>query len=243
MVNWKIEIAYIGKEFFGFQKQPQKRTVQRVLESLLSTLFNEEVKVIGAGRTDAGVHALGQVVNFKTNKEWEEVKLKEVLKKLLPDDILLKKVERVDDNFHARFSAKRRWYMYIIYNNKEKNLFLKDFSWWIEKPLDKEFLIQSAELLKGEHNFVNFAILEKNEDTNIYIENSFWVFNEDFLFFFICAPYFLRKMVRFLVAGMVEVSLRNRNLEDWKEYLNGEKGKRFSIPSPPQGLYLYKIDY
>ncbi|MCX7721410.1 MAG: tRNA pseudouridine(38-40) synthase TruA [Dictyoglomus thermophilum] len=245
MINWKVELSYIGKDFWGFQKQPGKRTVQGELEKVLKLLFDEDIKVIGAGRTDAGVHALGQVVNFKTkeSKNFSCDKLYKVLNKLLPGDIKIKKVEIVDDNFHARYSAKRRWYIYVIYNNEEKNLFLRDYCWWINKPLDKDLLNLSANLFKGIHDFRNFCVIENYDNTNVEIYESFWYFKKDLLIYFASAPFFLRKMVRFIVGSMVEVGLKKKKLEDLEKYLKYRKEERFSSPAPASGLYLFKIDY
>lgn len=243
MPNWKLEISYSGKDFYGFQRLKGRRTVQGEIERILSYLFNEEIKVFGAGRTDAGVHALRQVISFKSLREWEEEKLKSVLNKLLPADIVVKSVRKVDDGFHARFSAKRRWYMYFIYNHSDKNIFLNDFSWWLKEPLDRNLLMKSAVIIKGKHDFVNFAVKESEKNTLIEIYESFWYFKKDYLFYFICAPYFLRKMVRFLVGSMVEISLGKKSLEVFESYLIKEYKDRFSAPAPSNGLYLYKIDY
>ena len=227
MPNWKLEISYLGRDFYGFQRLKGKRTVQGEMEKILSYIFNEEIKIVGAGRTDAGVHALGQVISFKSQREWEEEKIKSVLNKLLPTDIVVKKVEKVEDNFHARFSAKRRWYMYFIYNHSEKNIFLNDFSWWIKGPLDRNLLMRAAFIIKGKHDFVNFAVKESEKNTIIEIFESFWCFKKNYLFYFICAPYFLRKMVRFLVGSMVEISLGRKSLEDFESYLIEEYKDRF----------------
>ncbi len=245
MTNWKLEISYIGKDFYGFQKQPGKRTVQGELEKVLSLLFNEEIKVIGAGRTDMGVHALGQVVNFKSrgHKGFSCDKLHKVLNRLLPEDIKIKKVEIVDENFHARYSAKRRWYIYVVYNNDERDLFLKDYSWWISGEINRELLISSANLFKGVHDFKNFCVTEDEDQTVVEIYESFWYFKEDLLIYFISAPFFLRKMVRFIVGSMLEVALGRKTLIELEEYLKEERRERFSIPAPPWGLYLFRIDY
>lgn len=244
MYNWKMEIAYIGRDFYGFQKQPGKRTVQGELERVLSFIFDEEIKVIGAGRTDAGVHALGQVVNFTSNKIFPREKLYRILNKMLPYDIKLKNLEEVDETFHARFSAKKRWYMYLIYNSAEKNVFLKDYAWWIKDKLDKNLLIEASNMIKGVYDFRNFCIIEKtNNSTVVEIYDSFWYFRDYFLFYFISAPFFLRKMVRFIVSSLVVIAKGDKTLEEFKEYLNFSKTNRFSQPAPPQGLYLYRIDY
>lgn len=244
MPNWKMEMAYIGRDFYGFQKQPGKRTVQGELERILSLIFDEEIKVIGAGRTDAGVHALGQVVNFNSKRVFSREKLYRVLDRMLPYDIKLKNIEEVDETFHARFSAKRRWYMYMIYNSKERNIFLKDYAWWIKEELDKKILLAASSIVKGVYDFRNFCIVEKSkDDTIVEIYDSFWYFKNCFLFYFISAPFFLRKMVRFIVSSLVEVAKGDRTLEELRDYLIFYKPNRFSAPAPPQGLYLYRIDY
>jgi tRNA pseudouridine38-40 synthase len=243
MYNWKLTIAYLGTNFYGFQKQPKKRTVQGVLEEILEKLFGEKINIIGASRTDAGVHAINQVVNFKSFKNWDLEKLKSALTSLLPQDIQLKKIERVDENFHARYSAKSKIYLYVIYNSESFNPFLKNLVWWIKSPLDKEILIKSSELIVGKHDFRNFCILENNKNTIVTVENCFWEFCDDYLFFFISAPYFLRKMVRFIVGGMIELGLGRKNIDDFTIYLEKNFSQRFSSCAPPYGLYLYKVIY
>lgn len=243
MYNWRLTISYIGKNFYGFQKQPNKRTVQGVLEKILGDLFQENIKVFGAGRTDAGVHALNQVVSFKSLKNWDLNKLKYAISSLLPEDIILKNIEQVDEKFHARYSVKSKAYIYIIYNSEISSLFLKDFVWWIKYPLNKEILSTSAELLIGKHDFINFCIQEENKNTVIEIENSYWKFFGHFLIFYISASHFLRKMIRFLVGGMVELGCGRKSIDEWITYLERKFDKRFSPCAPPQGLYLFDIKY
>ncbi len=243
MYNWKLTISYIGKNFYGFQKQPNKRTVQGVLEKILREIFQEDIKIFGAGRTDTGVHAIKQVVSFKSSKNWDLYKLKGAIDALLPDDIVLRNIERVDEMFHARYSAKSKTYIYIIYNSKCPSLFLKDFVWWIKYPLDREILSISANLLIGKHDFINFCINEENKNTIIEIENSYWKFYDKFLIFYISASHFLRKMIRFLIGGMVELGCGKKNLNDWITYFEKKLDKRFAPCAPPQGLYLFDVKY
>lgn len=243
MYNWKLTIAYLGKNFYGFQKQPGKRTVQGVLEKILRDIFQEDIKVFGAGRTDAGVHALNQIVSFKSLKNWDLDKLRRAISSLLPEDIILKNIERVDESFHARYSAKSKSYIYIIYNCEIPSLFLKDFVWWIKYPLNKEILSTSARLLLGKHNFINFCIQEGNKDTVVEIENCFWKFYGHFLIFYISASHFLWKMVRFLVGGMVELGCGRKKIDEWISYLERKFDRRFSTCAPPQGLYLFDVKY
>ncbi|MCX7846177.1 MAG: tRNA pseudouridine(38-40) synthase TruA [Dictyoglomaceae bacterium] len=243
MYNWKLTISYIGKNFYGFQKQPNKRTVQGVLEKILKDLFQEDIKVLGAGRTDAGVHALNQIVSFKSSKDWDLNKLKYALCSLFPEDMFLKNLERVDEKFHARYSAKSKSYIYIIYNSAFPSLFLKDFVWWIKYPLNREILSISAKLLIGKHNFINFCVHEEDKNTIIEVEDSYWRFYDQFLVFYISASYFLRKMIRFLVGGMVELGCGRKSINEWSSYLERKFERRFSFCAPPQGLYLFDVKY
>ncbi|PMQ00997.1 MAG: tRNA pseudouridine(38-40) synthase TruA [Dictyoglomus sp. NZ13-RE01] len=243
MPNWKLTISYFGKDFYGFQKQKDKRTVQGVLENILKDIFQEDIRIIGAGRTDRGVHAINQVVNFKTEKDFHIEKLKYVLNSLLPRDITLKDLEIVGDDFHARYSAKNKTYMYIIYNSKNISPFLWDFTWQISKSLNVDLLMRSAELILGEHDFINFCSLDEKKNTIIKIESAYWEKKGEFLFFFITASHFLRKMVRFLVGGMVEVGLEKKDIEEWKLYLEKKFDKRFGKCAPSEGLYLLNVKY
>lgn len=233
----------MGKNFYGFQKQPGRRTVQGILEEILEKLFQEKVKTFGAGRTDAGVHALNQVVSFKSSKDWDLERLKHAINSLLPEDVVLKDIQKVEENFNARYSAKSKTYIYVIYNSEILSPFLKDFVWWIKYPLNKEILLESSKILIGRHDFVNFCVLDNKKNTIIEIEDSYWKFHDEFLIFFISASHFLRKMVRFLVGGMVELGMGKRKIEEWKAYLERKFNDRFSPCAPPQGLYLYRVKY
>ncbi|HEY8542065.1 MAG TPA: tRNA pseudouridine(38-40) synthase TruA, partial [Pseudothermotoga sp.] len=162
MKRFLATVSYDGTQFFGFQTQSDVRTVQRVIEEALERIFKQRVITIAAGRTDTGVHAVGQVVLFSCPIEIDPMSMKNALNANLPDDVYVRRVIEVDENFHPRFDAKRRIYHYFIYNSKEPNLFIRNYAWWFPYELDIEKMRIAAKFLEGEHDFKSFM---KSDDT------------------------------------------------------------------------------
>lgn len=229
-------IAYDGSKFYGFQRQKDVRNVQGYLENTLSDILDEDIIIKGAGRTDRGVHAYGQVVHFETNKSIRNLKsnLNKVLK-----DCYIKKIKIVDDEFHARHSVKNKIYLYKISldNSKDSNYFLN-----INNKLDIKKMKDTAKLFLGDHNFKNFVAGER-DNYNTYILKIKVYKKNNILYILFKGVGFYRYMVRNLVGALLEVGKGKQNIDDIKEMLNNpEQEKRLTTVSP-NGLYLIKINY
>ena len=242
MSRYKINIQYDGTNYFGWQMQSQQRTIQAEIENALVPLNNDKrVKIIAAGRTDSGVHALGQVAHFDLNTKLKPVQLLKALNARLPKDIRILEIAAKGDEFHARFSAIKRHYRYQCYLGD--NLLYRNQSWFISE-IDKSTLNRLSQKIIGKHDFLSFSKLNKQLDnTKCNIYQSEWIENDNMLIFNVCGNRFLHHMVRYLVGTMVAGSQGKISL-DYFEYLLNNPQKNVKIfKAPPEGLILIGIDY
>lgn len=242
MLRYKITIQYDGTHYFGWQMQSHKRTIQKEIEAALAPLNNNKrVKVTGAGRTDTGVHAFGQVAHFDLDTNLRITQLLKALNARLPHDIRIIDVAQTSDEFHARFSAKRRHYRYQCYSGD--NLLFKNQSWSIGE-IDKSILDIFAKKIEGTHNFLSFSKLNKQlENTECSIYESKWFKSENMLIFNVCGNRFLHHMVRYLVGTMVAGVQDKISLDYFENLLiNPQKSVKI-FKAPPEGLILIGIDY
>lgn len=242
MLRYKITIQYDGTHYFGWQMQSHKRTIQKEIEAALAPLNNNKrVKVTGAGRTDTGVHAFGQVAHFDLDTNLRITQLLKALNARLPHDIRIIDVAQTSDEFHARFSAKRRHYRYQCYLGD--NLLFKNQSWSIGE-IDKSILDIFAKKIEGTHNFLSFSKLNKQlENTECSIYESKWFKSENMLIFNVCGNRFLHHMVRYLVGTMVAGVQDKISLDYFENLLiNPQKSVKI-FKAPPEGLILIGIDY
>ncbi len=240
----KAVISYNGTRYFGFQTQRDESTltIEDVLEKILSSLFNEPIEIVGSGRTDKGVHALGQVIHFDLNRDSLDVyKMLYAINRLLPDDICFKSLEVVNEDFHARFSAKSKQYRYIV-NTGIKDPIHKDLYFNLCRKLDIDLIKKGIELFKGKHNFINFCTNDEGPfEREIY---DFSLKEEDGVFTFdIYGNGFRRYMVRMIIGTLIELGLKNISLEDIKKLLDGETIHRVRYKAPSEGLYLVEVNY
>ena len=242
MSRYKITIQFDGANYFGWQMQSHKRTIQSEIETALVPLNNNSrVKVVGAGRTDTGVHAVGQVAHFDLKTSIKTIQLKKALNARLPRDIRIINVTETNDEFHARFSAKRRYYRYQCYLTN--NILFKNQSWFVGE-IDESILNVFAKNVKGTHNFLSFSKLNKKLDNtmcNIY--ETEWNKSENMLIFNVCGNRFLHHMVRYLVGTMVAGAQGKVSLDYFKELLNNPQKNVKIFKAPPEGLILAGIDY
>ena len=241
--NLKLLISYDGSDFKGWQFQPNVRTVQGDIETQILKLFNDQqINLIGSGRTDSGVHAKEQVASIKLKTDWKLDNIKNALNANLKDDVYIKKILNVDQNFHARFSAKERSYKYYVSNQYRPNS--RFYVWFTKKKLNLKLLNQCSDLIKKNNDFTNFCKSKsevKNKICNIF--QSHWECKDEILIYSVKANRFLHHMVRFLVGTMIEVSRGRMLMNDFEQMLNNQKTAYEPLCAPAKGLFLYKIGY
>ena len=242
MSRFRVIIQYDGTDFRGWQFQKNDRTIQGELEKSLKKINdNNLIRVYGAGRTDTGVHAIGQVAHFDISTNLDTRELKNALNGNLPKDITVMDCEQVSDDFHARFSAKKRHYLYRTRNNKY--LLDRNYTWSTEK-LDVVKLNNIAKVITGDHDFTSFSRNNKNLDhRRCIIYESLWKEDNEIVNYYITGNRFLHHMVRYLVGTMVEVLRDKFELEYFKELINKPSENVNIFKAPPQGLVLTKVDY
>ncbi len=241
--NYKITISYDGTSLHGWQIQKNSRTVQGDIENALEKIFNQKINLIGAGRTDSGVHALGQVANFKVSTSMTPDQLKNALNGNLGRDIFIISCHEVNLDFHSRFSAVKREYIYKIQTNFTP--ISRNFSWSLDSNfVDINILNECSKLVIGEHDFSQLS--KKNveiENKNCHIYSSKWIVDDSSLNYIISANRFLHHMVRYLVGVMIEVSKKNLlSIDDFESMLNANK-RKFIFKAPSKGLYLNRVLY
>ncbi len=244
MRNIKVILEYDGSSYCGWQRQPRHLTVQELVENGLHKLFKERIKVSVAGRTDTGVHAKGQVINFVTCSFVPIPAIKPALNSYLPPDIQVKKVQEVSVNFHAQKSALSRLYRYIIYNHPFPNPFYRNFSWHIPFSLERENMREASRYLIGRHDFSSFLA----QGSPVYspvrkIEKVVFFVKGRFMVIYIRADSFLYRMVRNIIGTLVEVGRGRISPPEVKEILDARDRTAAGPTAPPQGLYLVRIRY
>ncbi|HCL57394.1 MAG TPA: tRNA pseudouridine(38-40) synthase TruA [Spirochaetia bacterium] len=241
----RLDIAYDGSRFHGFQKLPGKRTIQGELERCLSIIYKEEVKTFGAGRTDAGVHAIHQVISYKTKMLLPPENIKRAMNTLLPEDIRIYEASYQDSQFHARFSPIQRTYVYVIYNAPVCPPFLAHFVWHKKNKIDVRRLKKTLKHLKGSHDFTSFCQADENKTKTREIFDIQIKKKKPFLFITIRGNAFLRRMIRIIVGtafGITEKPLFHPD-EMKSILLKKKRGENPFLTAPPTGLYFYKVDF
>lgn len=239
-------VKYNGTSFCGWQKQTISKlpSIEEEIEKVLSKMLNSEIKIYGSGRTDAGVHAFGQTFHFDSPKEIDSYKFVHSFNKLIPSDIVLISLNQVSDDFHARFDAKSKTYLYKIDNEKLANPFNKNFAYHLSQHLNVELMNDTAKLFVGEHNFQNFT--SKEEDEQNFVRNIFKIdikTEGNFVNFELIGNGFMRYMVRMIVGTLIQVGLGKISPEEVSENLNNKERKPSSYKAPAEGLYLKEVCY
>ncbi|WP_027410612.1 tRNA pseudouridine(38-40) synthase TruA [Anoxybacteroides tepidamans] len=245
MKRMKCIISYDGTHFAGYQIQQNKRTVQGELERVLSNMHKgEAIRVAASGRTDAGVHAYGQVIHFDSPLHLPSEAWKKALNAMLPDDIAVREVQEVDDSFHARFSAVAKEYRYKIRIAREKDVFSRHYYYHYPYPLDCQAIERALELVKGTHDFTSFCSARTEvEDRVRTIYEANIVCNHDELEFQWIGNGFLYNMVRILVGTMLEIGQGKRPWDCIPSILEARDRRLAGKTAPPHGLYLWEVFY
>lgn len=236
----KLTLEYDGSAFRGWAVQPGLRTVEGELRTALERVYPSMDGLAVAGRTDTGVHAVGQVASVDVDGGPAAARSAEALNAVLPDDVAVLAGEEVAPDFHARHSARSRSYRYRIFRRRSPSPFEAKRSWWYPRPLDEERLAESADLLRGEHDFRAFTPTETRHHVfSRVVEHAAWHRRGDALEFEITAESFLRHMVRTLVGTMVELPP-----EQVAELLSGDRSRADAgATAPAWGLYLVRVSY
>lgn len=243
----KATVKYDGSNYFGWQIQNGKRnfkTVEGLVNKAASTINKRPTEVVASGRTDRGVHAIGQVFHFDNDHLIPVTRLKNALNNALPDDIEITDVIEVEDDFHARFSAISKEYHYYL-STGEYDLFNKDYITQYNKPLDYDLMLEAAKLLVGTHDFTAFNTTPESEKRNQTrtITKIDIVKDKDLFVFKIEGNSFLRHMVRMLVGMLIYIGASIYDLNDLQTFLKNEESLMAPYNIEPNGLYLIQVNY
>lgn len=242
--NYKLIIGYDGTRYYGWEHQPNKPTIQGKIEGVIKHLTDKPFEVIGAGRTDGGVHARGMVANVFLNIDMEPEELRDYMNHYLPEDIVITEVREASERFHARYNATGKTYQYTCFDGKTKPLFDRKYVWALEQPVDVERMHQASEYLIGKHDYMSFCKNpQKKKSTVRQIDRIEILRDGDYITLSFHGTGFLRNMVRILTGTLVEVGLGNMEPEQVGEILKSKDRVQAGPTAPAQGLCLMEVDY
>lgn len=244
--RYKCVVNYDGTQFSGSQVQPNARTVQGEIERVLMKVHkNKHIRIHASGRTDAGVHAKGQVFHFDTHLELAEEQWKRALNALLPQDIYIHQVKHVADDFHSRFDAIEKEYRYFILNSKEQNVFKRHFTYYHPQALDFALMEQACQFFKGTHDFTSFCSHRSNikgsKVRTLYDVRC--VKKDDEIHIIFRGNGFLYNMVRIIVGTLLDVGLKKTSLSDINKIIQQKDRTKAGKTAPPEGLFLWEVIY
>ena len=249
-MNYKLLIQYDGTDFHGWQVQENSRTIQGELERVLTMIEDAPVAVVGSGRTDAGVHAEGQIANVRVNRSFTPDRLRNAINGNLWRDIRVMKAEKAPDDFHARFSAKHKTYIYRVVNAPVMSPFWRRFAHHEPRPLDVARLNQAARLFLGKHDWTAFSSAQADGDNRVRTVTEFTVESSwdskaqaQLIEFQISAPGFLRYMVRSIIGTMLEVGRGEKDFDTIQTAIVGGDRYLAGATAPAHGLTLLKVYY
>jgi tRNA pseudouridine38-40 synthase len=243
----QLVLHYDGARFSGWQRQPDQRTVQGVVEQALERLCGESVAALGSGRTDAGVHARGQAVGVRLPERWTITRIRRALNAILPEDVWVATSYEMRPEFHARYSALSRTYTYYVGTDEAAwSPFRRPRELPLQRPVDRALLHGAARMIEGEHCFRAFAVLgtaPAHDEHRCTVLTARWREREGGLAFEIEANRFLHHMVRFLVGTMLEIATGRRPLDDLPALLSAGDNHDVSPPAPAHALFLDRVAY
>ena len=244
MINYRFLIAYDGSRYYGWQRQPGQETIQGKLENVLSRMCGREVEVIGAGRTDGGVHAEGMTANANLETELSVEQIRDYLNRYLPDDIAVQEVKEASPRFHARYNATGKTYRYTCFDGDVKSVFDRKYYTRLEERPDMELMGRAAELLKGEHDFRNFCVNPRMKKSTVRRVDRIEIRRDGgYIRFTIHGTGFLQNMVRIMVGTLLEVGYGRMSEEQMKTALENPDRQKAGPTAPAQGLCLVSVDY
>ena len=239
----KAVVEYDGTEYLGFQIQQDGRTIQGEIERALAEVTCHQTRIVGAGRTDAGVHAKGQVISFTTVWKHSLPDLQRALNAVLAPDIAIVELQQAAPGFHARYSARSREYVYTIYNRVVRSPLIMRYAYHYAKPLDAQAMNQACSCLVGTHDFLPFGWPPRGENTVRTVYRAGCRRAGDLIYVDIEANAFLRRMVRRIVGNLILVGLGELSVEDFAGLLSLRHRRTPAVQAPAQGLCLVKVKY
>ena len=245
MRNIKLTIEYDGKEFGGWQKQPNKLNIQGTIERAIEEITGEQIELNASGRTDSGVHSLGQVANFKTNSSIPIEKVPIAINTKLKKSIRIIKAEEVEERFHSRLSCKKKTYRYIINNNETASAIYRNLEYHIPQKLDIEKMKQAIKYFEGEHDFKAFKASGTSSKSSVrtIFKADIYQQKDNRLWIELTGNGFLYNMVRIIVGTLVDVGLGKIKPEEISRIISEGKRENAGKTVPPNGLYLLKVEY
>ncbi len=242
--NYRMVVAYEGTAYHGWQVQPNGITVQEVIQRALFRITGEKMTVHGSGRTDAGVHAWGQVASFRSHTGIPAARLQRGLNALLPDDVVVRSLGRAAADFHARKSARSKTYLYCLHNQPVADPFRRRFSWHLRRPLDLEALSAAAALLVGTHDFSSFKAADGETRSSVRTIYNVRCWRRGAgVYLLFKADGFLKNMVRVMVGTLCEIGHGRRSPREMAAIIAAGDRGRAGITAPPQGLVLRTVHY
>jgi tRNA pseudouridine38-40 synthase len=243
--NYKFTIAYDGSRYYGWEHQPNTdMTIQGKIENVLSLMAGTSVEVIGAGRTDAGVHAKAMIANAFIDTELSAEEIRDYANRYLPDDICIKEVRKAGERFHSRYNAIGKTYCYTCYIGDTKPVFDRKYVYVLDSKPDIDAMRKAAQILKGEHDFASFCSNPRMKKSTVRNVDMIDIQQKgDYLTFTYHGTGFLQYMVRILTGTLLEVGFGKRTPESIQELLEAKKRSLAGATAPAQGLCMMKVDY
>lgn len=242
--NYRFIIMYDGTRYYGWQRQPGRDTVQGRLEAVLERMCGQPVELVGAGRTDAGVHARNMVANGVLDVSLTPEEIRDYMNRYLPEDIAVKEVKEAGTRFHARYNALGKTYCYTCFDGPVKPVFDRRYVYVLEEKPDMDIMRKTAEILKGEHDFRNFCVNPRMKKSTVRLVDRIEIEREgDYIRFTFHGTGFLQNMVRIMVGTLLEVGWGHMSPARAQEALESRERQKAGPTAPAQGLCLMKVDY